>query len=108
MLIPLWKPAKQHRYNCIKTESEPKIACRSTAKRRRGEDLTADEIQTLAAFDDDIEEALPVGLSEAHRLVQEAVATFLKERRTASETRLRSLRAESKSEILRILRGVAG
>ncbi|WP_167549670.1 MULTISPECIES: hypothetical protein [Sinorhizobium/Ensifer group] len=23
MLIPLWKPATQHRYNCIKNESEP-------------------------------------------------------------------------------------
>jgi hypothetical protein len=22
-LIPLWKPAKHHHYNCIKTESEP-------------------------------------------------------------------------------------
>ncbi|WP_373414928.1 hypothetical protein [Ensifer aridi] len=25
MLIPLWKPATQHRYNCIKNESEPKL-----------------------------------------------------------------------------------
>ncbi|ARO32473.1 hypothetical protein NXC14_PA00193 (plasmid) [Rhizobium sp. NXC14] len=25
MLIPLWKPARQHRYNCIKTESEPNL-----------------------------------------------------------------------------------
>ncbi|MCY1296233.1 hypothetical protein D9M70_456080 [compost metagenome] len=25
MLIPLWKPATQHRYNCIKNESEPNL-----------------------------------------------------------------------------------
>jgi hypothetical protein len=24
-LIPLWKPAKQHCYNCIKSESEPNL-----------------------------------------------------------------------------------
>jgi hypothetical protein len=97
-------------YSADAPEIEGKFANISDllAKRSQGAELSDDEKRTLEAFDDDIDNALPVGLSEAHRLVQEAVAQFLKERRSASEDRLRALRQSSKNEILRILKGAAG
>jgi hypothetical protein len=97
-------------YSADAPEIEGKFANISDllAKRSQGAELSDDEKRTLEAFDDDIDNALPVGLSEAHRLVQEAVGQFLKERRSASEDRLRTLRQSSKNEILRILRGAAG
>lgn len=58
----------------------------------------------IRSFQRDIAEAMPIGSSEAHRLVQDAVALFLKERRLASEMRMRELREDTKMRILRILR----
>ena len=97
-------------YSADAPEIEGKLATVGDllAKRRRGDVLTLEEEKTLKSFDDDIESALPVGLSEAHRLVQEVVAEFLRERRVASDDRLRLLRKETKEAILRILKGVAG
>lgn len=97
-------------YSADAPEIEGKLATVGDllAKRRRGDVLTLEEEKTLKSFDEDIESALPVGLSEAHRLVQEVVAEFLRERRVASDDRLRSLRKETKEAILRILKGVAG
>jgi hypothetical protein len=69
-------------------------------------DLSPSEVLTLTQFQRDIASALPIGASEAHRLVQEAVADYLKERRAASENRMRTLRQAAKDRILDALRGV--
>ncbi|CDX20233.1 conserved hypothetical protein [Mesorhizobium plurifarium] len=74
-------------------------------KRNRGEVLNAVDRQTLQVFESDIASAMPVGTSEVHRLVQEAVALFLQERRKASDDHLQIIRENSKQEILAILRG---
>ncbi len=72
--------------------------------RRRKEPLSATDERIVIEFQRDIADALPIGSSEAHRLVQEAVALFLKERRTASDTRMRELRTHTRTRILQILR----
>lgn len=72
--------------------------------RRRREPLSAIDERIVIEFQRDIADALPIGSSEAHRLVQEAVALFLKERRTASDTRMRELRTDTRNRILQILR----
>lgn len=73
-------------------------------KQRQGEALSPAERITLSEFKRDVAEAMPIGTSEAHRLVQEAVAKYLKERRTASDARLRRLRQNTKQRILSVLR----
>ncbi|HGM7307588.1 TPA: AAA family ATPase [Stenotrophomonas maltophilia] len=72
--------------------------------KRRESPLSDLDEKVVSEFQRDIADALPIGSSEAHRLVQEAVALFLKERRTASEARLRKLRDDTRSRILQILR----
>lgn len=72
------------------------------AARDRGALAPADA-GVLAAFNRDIASALPVGSSEVHRMVQEAVADYLAKRREASSATLRSLRQKAKDEILRAL-----
>lgn len=65
--------------------------------------LADDESHLLDAFRRDIAEALPIGSSEAHRLVQEAVALYLKERRDATASRMNRLREQTRARILHIL-----
>ncbi len=77
-------------------------------KQRRGEKLNPEDKEVLRIFESDIASAMPVGTSEVHRLVQEAVALFLQERRKASDDHLQKIREESKQDILAILRGVGG
>ncbi|KAF1687793.1 hypothetical protein B1992_02545 [Pseudoxanthomonas broegbernensis] len=74
--------------------------------RRRKEPLSVTDERIVTEFQRDIADALPIGTSEAHRLVQEAVALFLKERRTASEARMHELRTDTRNRILQILREV--
>lgn len=76
------------------------------AKRNRGEALDKAELDTVDSFEKDVAAAMPIGFSSAHRLVQEAVADYLKERRRASEARMRELRAASKARIVRALKGI--
>ncbi|MGO8489909.1 AAA family ATPase [Rhizobium ruizarguesonis] len=73
------------------------------AAQDRGEQLQPDEQRTLDGFKRDITSALPVGSSEVHRIVQEAVAEFLRRRREASSKTLRELRGKAKAEILAAL-----
>ncbi|MBN3769264.1 MULTISPECIES: AAA family ATPase [unclassified Burkholderia] len=75
------------------------------AKRRNGE-LSEQEAEVVKNFEGEIAESLPVGSSEAQRLVQEAVAEFLKERRNKSAEQAANLRKAAKDRILDILRGV--
>ncbi|MBP2310695.1 AAA family ATPase [Azospirillum melinis] len=76
------------------------------AKRRAGAPLSEAERATLDSFQRDIAEALPVGSSQAHRLVQEAVADFLRERRAASQKKMEELNRTTKDSILQVLRGI--
>lgn len=72
------------------------------AARARGA-LAPDDETVLTAFEADIASALPVGSSEVHRMVQEAVAEYLSKRREASSATLKAMRQEAKDEILRAL-----
>lgn len=72
-------------------------------KRKDGDVLTLEEARTLNEFERDIATALPVGSSEVHRLVQEAVAEYLEKRREASSATLARLTAEAKAGILAAL-----
>ena len=77
------------------------------AKRNRGEELTPEETGAINTFEHDIASAMPIGSSEAHRLVQDAVAEYLQERRQVSVEKIKALQENTRSRILDILRGVA-
>lgn len=68
-------------------------------------DLTGDEQRTVDEFRRDIAAALPVGDTEIHRIVQEAVADYLRERRAASAHSLATLQADTKRRIVDALKG---
>lgn len=74
------------------------------AKRERAEELTEFESAAIETFERDIASALPVGTSEAHRVVQEAVASYLNERRQATIENMQTLRESTRNRILDILR----
>lgn len=67
--------------------------------------LDAEQRDALEEFHRDLASALPIGTTEAHRLVQEAVIDYLKERRAASQKRMGELRATAKQRIIAALRG---
>jgi hypothetical protein len=75
------------------------------AKRERKERLDAFELEALNSFERDIASAMPVGTSEAHRIVQEAVALYLQERRKVTAEEVKSLQKTTRDRILAILRG---
>lgn len=75
------------------------------AKRERKERLDAFELEALNSFERDIASAMPVGTSEAHRIVQEAVALYLQERRKVTAKQVKSLQKTTRDRILAILRG---
>lgn len=68
--------------------------------------LNNEEKRVLAAFEKDIAAAMPVGTSEAHRLVQEAVADYLKQRHVKSASEISELRINTREKIVNILRQV--
>lgn len=73
-------------------------------KRRAENDvLSEEERAVLDEFERDIASALPIGSSEVHRMVQEAVATYLARRREASSATLARLGAKAKDQILAAL-----
>jgi hypothetical protein len=76
------------------------------SKEAQGIPLQPTEKAALDSFRLDIGSAMPVGNSEAHRLVQEAVAAYLSERRAASAQRMNELRDATRQQIVRILQGV--
>lgn len=71
-----------------------------------GGDISGEERSRLAVFETEISSVLPVGSTEAQRLVQEAVVEFLQRRREASAQQLIDLRVQSRQRILDILEGV--
>lgn len=64
-----------------------------------------DDRDTVEAFRRDIASALPIGTSEAHRIVQEAVAEYLQERASMQADQMSERRAEVKRRIIEALQG---
>lgn len=73
------------------------------ASRANGQAVSDDDARILREFEQDIASALPVGSSEVHRMVQEAVAEYLAKRREASSVTLARLSKEAKGRILAAL-----
>ncbi|RYG88699.1 MAG: hypothetical protein EON59_03615 [Alphaproteobacteria bacterium] len=73
------------------------------AARANGDPISGIDERVLREFEADIATALPVGSSEVHRIVQEAVAEYLQRRRDASSETLKRLRSEAKAGILAAL-----
>lgn len=65
--------------------------------------LTEYERLVIETHERDVERALPIGSSMAHRMVQEAVADFLRHRASQSFQRRRELRDATKKRILQAL-----
>ena len=61
----------------------------------------------LQAYLDEISGTLPIGDTKVHRLVQEAVATFLAEERQATQDKLKALKEDTRQAIVAALRGAA-
>nr|WP_225777698.1 AAA family ATPase [Pseudomonas sp. Marseille-Q3773] len=72
------------------------------AAHARGE-LHAEDERVLHDFNAEICNALPIGSSEVHQIVQLAVGEYLAQRRAASSQRLRDLRRAAKDQILAAL-----
>lgn len=73
------------------------------AAEQRGERLAVDEARQLQQFREEIASALPVGDSEIQRLVQEAVALYLRERATTAPALRPQLRQRTRERILRAM-----
>jgi len=76
------------------------------AKMQQAIPLNDEEKRVMSAFEEDIAAAMPVGTSEAHRLVQEAVADYLKQRHAKSAPEMGELRISTREKIVDILRRV--
>ena len=71
-----------------------------------GEKLDEGSLALVAAFERDVAAALPVGTSAAHRLVQDALAEYLRDRRVLPEAELRTLRRTQRDRIVEALKGI--
>lgn len=76
------------------------------AKKQQAIPLNDVEKRVLDSFEKDIASAMPVGTSEAHRLVQEAVANYLQERHRETPNLRAALRESTKDKIVDILKQV--
>lgn len=70
--------------------------------------LSGDDLDTLATFRDKINKNLPVGLSEAERVVQEAVARYLTNRRQNTSAKRKVAREAAITEIMQEFEKIAG
>ncbi|MDU8419687.1 AAA family ATPase [Pseudomonas syringae Cit 7] len=70
------------------------------------EQLEPEQLRTLKRFNDDVASALPVGTSEAHRVVQDAVAEYLQIRARTSVQRVADAKASVKAKIIQALEGI--
>lgn len=73
------------------------------ARQEKGDHLNPAEKEALKKFKREILGVLPVGSTEAQRLVQKSVAKFLKKRNKAAGVQLKSLRKKYREEIVAIL-----
>jgi len=72
-----------------------------------GGELDSDERRAVEMFKRDIACSMPVGTSEAQRIVQEAVAEYLQERAKLQVERMSERRVQVKRRIIDALRGTA-
>ena len=70
--------------------------------------ITPNEREALQEFRRLVNNALPIGMTEAERLVQEAVADFLALRRDTGSQERKNARAEAKRKIIARLKAIAG
>lgn len=77
-------------------------------KKRDDVPLTADEGRVLRSFQDQVNDALPVGSTTVQRLVQDAVADHLQQKRTRDPEALSQLEAGTRRRILDALEGKTG
>lgn len=73
------------------------------ARDSQGIELTPAEASSLQALERQVLDALPLGSSEVQRLVLEAVANYLQQRRKLSVSRMSALREDTKAAIVRAL-----
>jgi len=93
-------------YSTDAPEMEEKLAKLSDLLSRNPDDLLPDELRAMNQFQQDLAEAMPIGGTEAHRIVQEAVAEYLKKRRQATADRVERLRDDAKTRIIQALQGI--
>ncbi|WEK02130.1 MAG: AAA family ATPase [Candidatus Sphingomonas phytovorans] len=76
------------------------------ARRESGVRLRADELAALEDLEQQIGEALPLGTSQAQRLVLSAVEEFLRLRRGTTAARMKSLEAAARQRIVSALESI--
>ncbi len=74
------------------------------AKEGSGEVLSEDELSVLTSFRSEIADALPYGTTDVTRLVHEAVAEYLRDRRSANRDDRTAARIRAKNEIKALLK----
>lgn len=72
-------------------------------KKSKHEQLNPDEDAAVNAFEGDIRNVMPIGGTEAQRLVQEAVAEFLKKRFITPAKDIKAMRKKYRDEVIGIL-----
>ncbi|MET3437883.1 AAA family ATPase [Sphingomonas sp. 1185] len=70
------------------------------ARSEAGDAMSAEEADAVAELQQQVNESLPLGSSQAQRLVLSAVSEFLIQRRTATAAQLRGLEADARQSIL--------
>ncbi len=88
------------------TESDAARKAQAEVEDKLARGVRPEEDEAVRAYLSEMSAALPIGDTEVHRLVQEAIAEFLARRRQVTQTRLRALRDQTKQRILVALEGV--
>ncbi|GAB5436637.1 MAG: AAA family ATPase [Falsiruegeria mediterranea] len=88
------------------TESGEARKAQAEVEDKLARGVRPEDDQAVRDYLSEMSAALPIGDTEVHRLVQQAIAEFLARRRTATQNRLRDLRDETKKRILAALEGV--
>jgi len=73
-------------------------------RKRRNEDLSPAQTEALREFEKVVARGLPIGSSPVERIIQDAVAEYLKGRRSRSAENLKKLEAKARKKILDALR----
>jgi hypothetical protein len=76
------------------------------ARKRRDEVLNVDQAKALSDFESIVARSLPIGSSPVERIIQDAVAQYLEERRSKSSENLRKLEEKARLKILDALRAL--
>jgi len=87
-------------------EKELAEMARLLAKKRSDDGLSDEEAQRLAQFEKDLGISMPIGLSPAQQMVDEAVANFLVHRRGLTQAKLGALKENTRKSIRQALEGL--